>query len=70
MHDAISRHLGMLEMTETMGGSCFWLTGPGDFDSTLLSDRLSELGVLVDKRETYYLNNDDRRSLRVGFAYV
>ncbi len=38
-----------------MGGSCFWLTGPEDFDSTPLSDRSSERGVLVDKGETYYL---------------
>ena len=27
-------------------------------------------GVLVDKGQTFYLNNDDRRSFRVGFAYV
>ena len=28
MNDAITRHLGMLEKTQTRGGTSFWLTGP------------------------------------------
>lgn len=70
MRDAIRRHLGMLDMTDTVGGSCFWLTGPPGFDATELATRLNSRGVLVDKGQTFYLNNDDRRSFRVGFAYV
>ena len=70
IHDAITRHLGMLEMTKTVGGSCFWLTGPKNFDASELSVRLKTRGVLVDKGQTFYLANDDRRSFRVGFAYV
>lgn len=70
MRDAIRRHLGMLDMTDTLGGSCFWLTGPAGFDATELAARLKSRGVLVDKGQTFYLNNDNRRSFRVGFAYV
>ena len=70
MRDAIRRHLGMLDMTDTIGGSCFWLTGPTGFDATELAVRLKARGVLVDKGQTFYLNNDDRQSFRVGFAYV
>jgi len=70
MRDAIRRHLGMLDTTDTLGGSCFWLTGPAGFDATELATRLKSRGVLVDKGQTFYLNNDDRRSFRVGFAYV
>ena len=70
MRDAIRRHLGMLDMTDTLGGSCFWLTGPTGFDATELAARLKSRGVLVDKGQTFYLTNNDRRSFRVGFAYV
>ena len=70
MRDAIRRHLGMLDMTDTLGGSCFWLTGPPGFDATELAARLKSRGVLVDKGQTFFLNNDDTRSFRVGFAYV
>lgn len=70
MHDAISRHLGMLDKTETVGGTCFWLTGPRNFNATRLSDNLKAKGVLVDKGQIFYLSNDDQRSFRVGFAYV
>ena len=70
MRDAIRRHLGMLDMTDTLGGSCFWLTGPAGFDATELAARLKSRGVLVDKGQPFYLNNDNRRSFRVGFAYV
>ena len=70
MRDAIRRHLSMLDMTDTVGGSCFWLTGPAGFDATELAARLTSEGVLVDKGQTFYLNNENRRSFRVGFAYV
>ncbi len=70
MRDAIRRHLGMLDTTDTIGGSCFWLTGPAGFDATELAARLKSRGVLVDKGQTFFLNNDNRRSFRVGFAYV
>ena len=70
MHDAIHRHLNMLERTETVGGTCFWLTGPPGFDATELTVRLKTRGVLVDKGQIFYLKNDDKRSFRVGFAYV
>lgn len=70
MRDAIVRHLGMLDMTKNLGGTCFWLTGPEGFDATELSSRLKTRGVLVDKGQTFYLNNDDKRSFRTGFAYV
>ncbi len=52
------------------GGTSFWLTGPQDFNATELSERLKARGVLIDKGQTFYLNNDVQRSFRLGFAYV
>lgn len=70
MNNAMTKHLGMLERTQSEGGTSFWLTGPEGFDSSELAVRLRSQGVLVDRGQDYYLNGDDRRSFRLGFAYV
>ncbi|MEM7212191.1 MAG: PLP-dependent aminotransferase family protein [Pseudomonadota bacterium] len=70
MNDALNRHLGMLEHTNSEGGTSFWLTGPVGFDATALAKRLRGRGVLVDKGQDYYLDHDNNRSFRLGFAYV
>lgn len=70
MRDAISNHLGMLNQFDNKGGTSFWLTGPDDFDATLLQTRLRERGVLIDRGQMYYLEQDRRNGLRLGFAFV
>lgn len=70
MNDALTRHLGMLEHTQSEGGTSFWLTGPEGFDAAELAKRLRGRGVLVDRGRDYYLNYDNNRSFRLGFAYV
>lgn len=70
MNDALSKHLGMLDRTESEGGTSFWLTGPKGFDASELAARLRDKGVLIDRGQDYYLNNNDKRSFRLGFAYV
>lgn len=70
MNNALSRHLGMLQRTESEGGTSFWLTGPEGFDASELASRLRRKGVLVDRGQDYYLNHNDKRSFRLGFAYV
>ncbi|WP_120634245.1 PLP-dependent aminotransferase family protein [Ruegeria sp. EL01] len=70
MNKAITKHLGMLERTESEGGTSFWLTGPNGFDATELTRRLKAKGVLVDRGQDYYLGYNDSRSFRLGFAYV
>ncbi len=70
MNKAIQSHLSMLSCTHTKGGTSFWLTGPEGFDASLLSQRLQTKGVLIDKGQTFYLDKNDRRSFRLGFAYV
>ncbi|MEM9575764.1 MAG: PLP-dependent aminotransferase family protein [Pseudomonadota bacterium] len=70
MNDAIDTHLGMLHRSRTEGSTSFWLTGPEGFDSNVLAARLSEKGVLIDKGQRYFLSNSDRRSFRLGFAYL
>jgi len=69
MNDSISRHLGMLHRTSTRGGTSFWLTGPPGFNATELSVRLRARGVLIDIGEIFCLNCD-KRSFRLGFAFV
>jgi len=70
MNDAITRHLGMLQRTDSEGGTSFWLTGPEGFDASELAVRLRAKGVLVDRGQDYYLGMNDKRSFRLGFAYV
>ncbi len=69
MNDAITKHLTMLETTPTRGGTSFWLTGPIGFDATELGERLRNRGVLIDIGERFCLNKD-KRSFRLGFAFV
>ena len=70
MRSAIVQHLDMLNVTENEGGTSFWLTGPKGFNATTLRERLIPKGVLIDRGQIFYLNNDDQRSFRVGFAFV
>jgi GntR family transcriptional regulator/MocR family aminotransferase len=69
MNNAIEKHLGMLDRTNSIGGTSFWLTGPKGFDASKLAVRLREKGVLVDRGQDYYLNLNNSRSFRLGFAY-
>lgn len=69
MNDSINKHLGMLQRTNTRGGTSFWLTGPPGFNATLLSIHLRAKGVLIDIGEIFCLNGDNR-SFRLGFAFV
>ena len=69
MNDSIEKHLGMLHRTKTRGGTSFWLTGPPGFNATELSIRLRTRGVLIDVGEIFCLNGD-KRSFRLGFAFV
>ncbi len=70
MNDALIKHLGMLQHTKSEGGTSFWLTGPEGFDAAGLAERLRTRGVLIDRGRDYYLNYNDNRSFRLGFAYV
>jgi GntR family transcriptional regulator/MocR family aminotransferase len=70
MNSAIEKHLGMLDRTNSIGGTSFWLTGPKGFDASELAVRLRSKGVLVDRGQDYYLNLNNTRSFRLGFAYV
>ncbi|WP_306115989.1 MULTISPECIES: PLP-dependent aminotransferase family protein [unclassified Roseovarius] len=70
MDEALSKHLGMLQRTRSVGGTSFWLTGPEGFDASDLKEKLRPKGVLIDRGQDYYLNYNDKRSFRLGFAYV
>jgi GntR family transcriptional regulator/MocR family aminotransferase len=70
MNSALTKHLGMLQHTQSEGGTSFWLSGPEGFNATELAKRLRTKGVLVDRGQDYYLNYNDSRSFRLGFAYV
>ena len=70
MDAALTKHLGMLDRTASEGGTSFWLTAPQGFDAADLAVQLERKGVLIDKGRDYYLNYDNNRSFRLGFAYV
>ncbi len=69
MNNAITEHLTMLKKTPAKGGTSFWLTGPKGFNATELGERLRSRGVLIDIGENFCLNKD-KRSFRLGFAFV
>lgn len=70
MRQAISTHLDMLNQFDNRGGTSFWLTGPEGFDATLLRARLRERGVLIDRGQTFNLDQSRKNGLRLGFAFV
>ena len=70
MRDAISKHLTMLDQYDNKGGTSFWLTGPEHFDASLLRERLRGRGVLIDRGQAFYLAQDRKNGLRLGFAFV
>lgn len=70
MDAALTKHLGMLTRTASEGGTSFWLTAPKGFDGAELAVQLERKGVLIDRGRDYYLNYDNNRSFRLGFAYV
>jgi len=70
MRDAISTHLGMLNQFDNRGGTSFWLTGPDDFDTTVLREHLRGRGVLIDRGQAFYLDQNRKNGLRLGFAFV
>ena len=70
MRDAISTHLTALEQYDNRGGTSFWLTGPEAFDANLLRTRLRHRGVLIDRGQAFYLDQDKKNGLRLGFAFV
>ena len=70
MRNAISTHLTMLEQYDNRGGTSFWLTGPEHFDANLLRAGLRERGVLIDRGQAFYLDQDKKNGLRLGFAFV
>jgi GntR family transcriptional regulator/MocR family aminotransferase len=70
MRSSIERRLGAFKLTNTVGGTTFWLTGPPSFNASALSERLLKRGVIIDKGQPFYLNGDNLRSFRLGYAYV
>lgn len=70
MYTALTRHLAVLQHSASEGGTSFWMTGPDGFDASELARRLRDKGVLIDRGKDYYLNYNDNRSFRLGFAYV
>jgi GntR family transcriptional regulator/MocR family aminotransferase len=70
MNVALDKHLSMLKRTKSKGGTSFWLTGSEGFDASGLAVRLRAKGVLIDRGKDYYLNYNENRNFRLGFAYV
>lgn len=70
MGRAIAEHLPFFETPRVDGGTSFWLTGPPGFDASAFCERLQEASVLADKGVSFYFDNEDNRSFRLGFAYL
>ncbi|MEP2530032.1 PLP-dependent aminotransferase family protein [Shimia sp.] len=66
---ALSEYLPDFVIQASLGGTCFWLTGPPDFDSTTLARNLTARSVLIDEGSVFFKDpRQGRRNLRIGFA--
>ncbi|MDO6589426.1 MULTISPECIES: MocR-like pyridoxine biosynthesis transcription factor PdxR [Rhodobacterales] len=66
---AIKEFLPEFEIQASLGGTCFWLTGPPDVDTTVLAQRLKTRSVLIDEGAVFFSDPDQgRRNFRIGFA--
>lgn len=67
--NAMTEYLPEFKVQASQGGTCFWLTGPKDIDTTLLARKLKARSVLIDEGAVFYRNPaQGLRNLRIGFA--
>lgn len=68
---ALTDHLPEFDVQASQGGTCFWLTGPPDLDSSVLAGKLKARGVLIDEGSVFFKDpGQGLRNLRIGFAAV
>lgn len=66
---ALTELLPEFRIQASQGGTCFWLTGPADVDTTVLAHRLKSRSVLIDEGSVFFSDPDQgRRNFRIGFA--
>ncbi|GAW36903.1 putative HTH-type transcriptional regulator YjiR [Roseovarius sp. A-2] len=69
MLSALTEYMPDFDLQVSRGGTCVWLTGPADLDTTDLARRLKHRGVLVDEGSVFYRDpSEGSRKLRLGFA--
>jgi GntR family transcriptional regulator/MocR family aminotransferase len=67
--NALTEFLPDFEIQASQGGTCFWLTGPADVNTTVLAQRLKRRSVLIDEGAVFFSDPDQgRRNFRIGFA--
>jgi GntR family transcriptional regulator/MocR family aminotransferase len=66
---ALTEFLPEFHIQASQGGTCFWLTGPPDVDTSVLARRLKDRSVLIDEGAVFFSDPDQgRRNFRIGFA--
>ncbi|MEP4197062.1 MAG: PLP-dependent aminotransferase family protein [Aliishimia sp.] len=69
MRTALTDFLPEMKVQASQGGTCFWLTGPPEIDSTTLARNLKSRGVLIDDGSVFFKNpRHGQRNFRIGFA--
>lgn len=67
--NALREFIPEFEIQASRGGTCFWLTGPADVNTTVLAQRLSQRSVLIDEGAVFFSDPDQgQRNFRIGFA--
>ena len=66
---ALQEHLPDFAIQASQGGTCFWLTGPPEVDTTRLAQNLKARGVLIDEGSVFFRDPlQGRCNFRIGFA--
>ncbi|MEP6065380.1 MAG: PLP-dependent aminotransferase family protein, partial [Paracoccaceae bacterium] len=67
--NALLEFLPDVKVQASQGGTCFWLTGPAEINSTRLAHNLKARGVLIDDGSVFFSNpQQGLRNFRIGFA--
>ncbi len=71
MRDALDKYFPASFATPTFGGSSFWVEGPQELDSQLLSDTALEQGIIIEPGDVHFFaDTPPQNYFRLGFSAI
>lgn len=70
MHEALARHLPNSNNPPTFGGSSYWVEGPPQLDSRVLSEMARAESILIEPGEIYYAKTPPLNCFKLGYSSI
>lgn len=70
MHEALARHLPNSTNPPTFGGSSYWVEGPPQLDSRVLSEMARAESILIEPGEIYYAIVPPLNCFKLGYSSI